>query len=230
MSRIGLLLISTGKYDIFLKPLIDSVDKFFFRGEKIDIYIFADKPYNEKHSDRIEIQVMEIKHSPFPYATLYRYKHFNQYKNTLASDYLFYLDVDMKIVGIVGEEILPDESGLTATIHPGFWHGGGSWCTDTNSLAYTTNRNKYYAGGFQGGARDPYLSVCKLLSENIQKDEDRGVLATWHDESHWNCYLSNNKFKEISPSYCFPEASWAKGMPFVKRIMALDKNHAEIRK
>jgi len=122
MNRVGLLLIATGKYDIFLKPLIDSVDKFFFRNEKIDIYIFSDKPLEIQASERIMIQVMEIKHSPFPYATLYRYKHFNQYKDTLTSDHLFYLDVDMKIVGIVGEEILPDESGLTATVHPGFWH------------------------------------------------------------------------------------------------------------
>ena len=35
--------------------------------------------------------------------------------------------------------------------------------------------------------------------------------------------------KKLDPSYCFPEADWAKGLPFDKKIIALDKNHGDLR-
>jgi hypothetical protein len=230
--RVGLLLIATGEYDRFLKPLIDSADRFFFKGEPIDIYIFADKPYNEKHSERINIQVMEIKHYPFPYATLYRYKHFDQYKDVLTSDYLFYLDVDMLFVDHVGSEILGD---LVCVQHPGFYKGGwGSSGCDKRSLAYLEPHlcKDYKAGGFQGGRREGYLEACNILNARIQDDERRNVMAEWHDETHWNWYLKTlaKNIKILSPSYCFPQAIWAKGMLFQKKILALEKNHAEVRK
>ena len=226
--RIGLLLISTGRYDIFLQPLIDSVDKFFFRNDNITIYLFTDKiDIKLLHSDRINIIIILTEHKPFPYATLLRYKYFTEASDRIDTDWCFYSDVDMRFVSEVGREILPSKSGLVATLHPGFYNGGGSWCTNTKSTAYTINRIKYYAGGFQGGTRDKYLEVCKELSNNIQKDEDNGVMAEWHDESAWNFYLSNHTFKELSPSYCYPE-SWK--IPFAKKLLALDKNHAEMRK
>src|SRR3972149_123473 len=132
--RVGLLLISTGRYDIFLKPLIDSVDMFFFKNEPIDIYIFSDKPYKDEYSKRINIQVIQIKHYPFPYATLYRYKHFDRFNHILDSDYLFYLDVDMKFMAPVGEEILGD---IVCVQHPGFYKGGwGSEGCIEKSLAW----------------------------------------------------------------------------------------------
>lgn len=231
MNKVGLLLIATGKYDIFLQPLIDSVEKFFFREDKIDIYIFSDKPLEIKHSDRISLTVLEIKHYPFPYATLYRYKHFDTYKDVLTSEYLFYLDVDMKLVGLVGHEILSD---ITAVKHPGFWRGGwGSEGCDPASLAYLPKElcQGYCAGGFQGGKREKYLEACAILNERIQADESRGVLAVWHDETHWNHYLKTfvKDAKILDPGYCFPEADWARGMPFVKRIVALDKDHKAMR-
>ena len=233
MTRVGLLIIATGKYDTFLQPLIDSADKFFFPGEEVDIYIFSDKPYNDPiKSDRFNIQVMEIKHHPFPLATLYRYKHFHTYRNVLTSDYLFYLDVDMKFVGLVGEEILGE---IVCVRHPGFYKGGwGSQNCDPKSLAYLPKEKwgQYKAGGFQGGKSETYLEACNILNARIQDDEGRGVLAEWHDETHWNWYLNTLARNPLTldPGYCYPEAPWAKGMPFVKRIMALDKNHADMRK
>lgn len=233
MNKVGLLLIATGKYDVFLQPLLDSVDKFFFRGEQVDIYIFSDKQLDDlRTSERLEVQVLNIQHHPFPYATLYRYKHFDTYKDILQSEYLFYLDVDMKLVGTVGDEILGD---IVCTQHPGFYKGGwGSEGCSPYSMAYLPPeaRKGYCAGGFQGGKRETYLEACNILNARIQDDETRSVMAEWHDETHWNWYLKTLAInpKILDSGYCYPEAPWAKGMPFVKRIMALDKNHAEMRK
>ena len=228
MNKVGLLIIATNKYDVFINQLLRSVDKYFFNGHTVDIYLFVDKPYKGEHSQRLNILQIHIKHYPFPYATLYRYRHFTEHSIYLTSEYLFYLDVDMRIVASIGDEILPKDVSITATLHPGFYKGGGSWCTNKESKAFVCleDRKKYYAGGFQGGTNKGFLNLAKYLNVLIQDDEKKGIMAEWHDESHLNAWLSGFRCHELSPSYCYPE-SWK--LPFPKKILALDKNHAEIR-
>lgn len=229
--KIGLLLIATGKYDRFVFQFLESVNKHFFNGQDVTVYLFSDKHIYVKGS-RLKIVNISIEHKPFPYATLLRYKHFDEYKEKFDCDYLFYSDVDMKFVSDVGEEILND--GLTAVQHPGFYERGwGSNNVDVLSNAWlpVEKRIGYCAGGFQGGKKEDYLTMCNILNARIQDDESRGVMAEWHDESHWNWYLKTLAInaKVLNPSYCFPEASWAKNMPFEKKLMALDKNHEKLR-
>lgn len=226
-NRVGLLLIATGKYDVFLKPLLDSVDKFFFPNERIDIYIFTDKPLAFEYK-RMDITYLQIPHKTFPYATLYRYKYFDHYRYAIHSQYIFYSDVDMRFVGLVGEEILGE---IVAVQHPGFYKGGwGSANCNPESLAYLPKEQQhgYVAGGFQGGETEKYLRACNVLNARIQDDERRGVMAEWHDETHWNFFIKTlaPHAKILDPSYCYPE-SWK--LPFPKRLLALDKNHAQIR-
>ena len=225
---IGVLIIATNKYKQFIQQLLDSIDRYFFRHDKVNIYLFIDNlSFSFNTTDRINIVKIIIPPDKFPTVTLHRYKYFTEASDKIDCEYLFYSDVDMRFVGEVGKEILPNKKELlTAVLHPGFYKGNGSWCNNEHSTAFTVNKNKYFAGGFQGGERDKYLEVCKLLSNNISKDEEKGIIAEWHDESHWNCYLSKNYFKELTPSYCYPEG-WH--IPFVKRLLALNKNHAEIR-
>lgn len=230
--RIGLCLISTGKYDVFVQPLIDSVDKWFFRQDTITIYLFTDKTDLQLiYSDRINIVTIPITHKPFPFATLYRYKYFTAAAYLIDTDYVFYSDVDMRFVGKVDREILGD---IVSVMHPGFYKGGwGSEGCSKMSTAYLPPemRNGYKAGGFQGGKKLPYLRAASELDKRISSDESIGVMAIYHDETHWNWYLQMRakNVKTLDPSYCYPEASWAKGMPFVKRIMALEKDHKAIR-
>ncbi len=84
--------------------------------------------------------------------------------------------------------------------------------------------------------------MAKTLSELIDKDletakeigytDNHGILAEWHDESALNWYLLSGENKDkyratLSSSYCYPE-SWI--IPNCSKIiLALDKNHKEIR-
>lgn len=228
--KIGLLLIATGKYDVFLQPLIDSVDKWFFRGDQITIYLFTDKTDLKLiHSDRINIVTCPIPHKTFPYATLYRYKYITAYSHLIDTEYVFYSDVDMRFVSEVGREILGD---IVCVQHPGFYKGGwGSEGCSKMSTAYLPPemQNGYRAGGFQGGKKLNYLNLASKLDERIESDEKLGVMAQWHDETHFNWYLQMKakNIKVLDPSYCYPE-SWT--LPFPKRLLALDKNHAVMRK
>ena len=226
--RIGVFLIATGKYDVFLQPLVDSLDRYFFRHDKLTIYLFADKEHLPKKPDRIEIINIPIEHEPFPLCTLHRYNHFASIADDVNCEYLFYLDVDMLVVSNVGREILGD---IVCVTHPGFYKGGwGSLNCSKDSLAYLPPElcHDYKAGGFQGGSKRSYLELCQLLSERIEMDENSGVMAQWHDETHFNWYLKTmvKNYKVLTPSYCYPE-SWK--IPFQRKILALDKNHNAIR-
>jgi len=65
-----------------------------------------------------------------------------------------------------------------------------------------------------------------VLRERIAHDEHRGITAIWHDESHWNRYLIDVPTDiELAPLYCSPESWNTPG----RRLVALDKNHAECR-
>ncbi len=225
---ISLLLIATGKYDQFVQPLLDSVDKYFFADHEVNIYLFADK-FTPLTNSRLKIHGIKIEHTPWPGSTLFRYRYFSSIAESIKGTHVFYCDVDMLFVSPVGNEILND--GLTAVMHPGFYKGGwGSNGCDPKSLAWLPEDkcHGYCAGGFQGGSKEKYLNACEILSDRIDDDLSSGVMAPWHDESHWNALLkiTDLNIKTLSPSYCYPE-SWP--LPFEKKLLALDKNHKEIR-
>lgn len=222
--KVGLLLIATGKYDRFVQPLLDSVDKYFLKEHEVHKFLFTD---SSKFKQTDHLHIIPKKHEPFPAPTLKRYETFVNYKEELLKmDYLFYCDVDMLFVDEVGDEILSER---VATIHPGFLGGRGTPETRPESKAYIASGESmsYYAGGFNGGTAKEFLKMAELLSSNIKEDLSKNIIAIWHDESHMNRYFINNPpTKQLSPSYCYPE-SWK--LPFKKRLLALDKDHQEVR-
>lgn len=230
-KKIGLMIIATGKYDQFIPPLYKSVQKYFMKNHEVKMFVFTD-------SNNIPINDMIVKipheHKPWPAPTLLRYATFHNAKEILSQmDYLFYCDADMRFVAPVGDEILPEpnSNGLVGTEHPGFFGGRrGTYETRPESTAYVApNEGKiYYAGGFNGGTSEAFLRMSEVLSNNINKDLEKDIIAIFHDESQMNRYLIDNiPNKILNPSYCYPE-SWL--IPFEKKILALDKNHAEMRK
>lgn len=231
--KIGILCISTRKYHIFVQQLVDGIKQYFLLNHQIEVHLFTDVLEREFiGDDRVKVIKELIPAYTFPTVTLYRYKIFTQ--KTYDCDYLYYLDIDMAIREIVGEEIFGD---IVATKHPGYSVvGGGSWETNKLSTAYTfpEDRVMYFAGGFQGGETEHYYRAMQLMKRNIDEDERNGVMPVWQDESIWNQYLSQLKtFKQLDSSYCMVEQEHLQklweidGLP--KRIIALEKNHSEIR-
>jgi histo-blood group ABO system transferase len=226
MKKIGLILISTNKYKIFVKPLIESARNFFLNNHEVTYYLFTDSDeFNDLGDD---VVINKIEHLEWPMITLYRYKTFVKHKDILSTeDYLFYCDIDMRFVDDVGDEILGD---LVATIHPGFLGGRGTPETIPQSTAYIHPNDElvYYAGGFNGGSSSNFLEMSEQIDKNIDIDFNNGIIAIWHDESHLNKFFTKNKPTTIlSPSYCYPE-SW--NLNYTKKLLALDKDHESIRK
>jgi hypothetical protein len=237
MSK-GILLVSTRKYSIFIKPLLRQIDKFFLPKEELTIFLFTDEEflYDEESFD-FEIKQFQIPSYGFPDATIKRYSIFNEYSESMKDcSHLYYLDIDMEIVAPIGNEFLVN--GLLAVRHPGMY-ATNRWGSPNNSKESASwfpeqYRKHYYCGGVQGGKTEHYLEACKILSERIEEDEKKGIIAEWHDETHWNRYTSFDHpelVTEFSPSYCIPgkhKEAWGLS-EFESKIIALDKNHADIR-
>lgn len=169
--------------------------------------------------------------SGWPDATLYRYhaileneKRFSYY------DYLYLCDADMRFETHVGDEIY---APLVAVQHPGYFRLQRNLPYENRyeSAAFIRGaRGTYYAGGFVGGERDAFLDLARRIAEQIDADDEKGIVARWHDESHLNKQLAlYPPTVTLPPSYCYPDDAsaypWLK--PFPRILVALDKTPAE---
>ena len=234
--KIGCLLVATRKYKSFLNPLLESLDKYFLLNHEVEYNVFYDDPNYELIGKRPIKKHITPSHA-YPYATLYRYKEIIARKEVLASyDHLLYIDSSMLAVAPIDETIInPD--GLIAVEHPGFYPNRlGTYETNPRSLAYFDCQNRrfpYVQGSVQGGRSDCYLHAIEVMNMRINFDENNGIIAIWHDESHWNKYIhdTTDNIKLISPSYSC--GMYPDGSPIVSCvppiILKLNKNHAEIR-
>lgn len=225
MNKVGLLIIATNKYIQFVKPLIESADSYFLPNQDVTYFVFTNQNIDIK--SKRNIVKIDVEHKDWPWMTLGRYKIFSDnYKKLSGLDYLYYCDADMLFVNMVGDEIL---SSRVATQHPGYFGKRGTPEINPLSLAcvFPYEDMQYFAGGFNGGTSEEYLKMANKISTDIETDYSRGIIAVWHDESHMNRYFIDNKPTLIlSPSYCYGESM---NIPFDKKILALDKNHTEIR-
>lgn len=159
----------------------------------------------------------------WPMPTLMRYHTFLQQEELLEKyDYIFYCDVDMAFVNIVGDEILGE--GLTATMNPMYALDKTMYPPyepNPESTAYIPRPGQlikdggemprfmpqYYAGGFQGGKADKFIAAMKVLRSKIDSDLARNYIAIWNEESHWNKYLFENSKDLIvlNQSYLYPD-------------------------
>lgn len=228
--KICILTIATNKYLQFVEKLYDDIAERFLPGSEINCLLFTD--HEVETSDNVKVHYID--HEPWPMPTLKRYNYFVKEKNfILEHDYCFYFDADMRIDNPVGGEVLSE--GIVATKHPyQSFHSIQDMSYDRNpeSLAYVPygEGKTYYAGGFNGGKTDKFIEMAEIISDRVNRDLEKGVIALWHDESHMNRYLIDNPpALELTPSYCYAEEFYGTDYPFYPKIIALKKNHNELR-
>lgn len=196
--------------------------------------------------------IFETEPVEWPLPTLLRYNLFLQQEEEIKDfDYLFYIDVDMRITDWIGEEILGE--GLTAAQHPMYALKQNlipPYEDNPNSSAYIPRPGRlleedgktrfqplYYAGGFQGGKTEDFIKAMKVMRERIDKDFNNNYIAKWNDESHWNKYLSEvPPTIALNPSYIYPDSLIAEyyvkqvwGRNYSPKIMTLTKRFSTSR-
>ena len=230
--KIAAINIATGKYINLFEKSKNYISKNFFPSHDVDLFLFtaSDREFTDS---RLEIKKYYIKRRGFPADTLFRYHYFLKAEEELRKyDYIYYIDVDMNVVGIVNDDAFGD---LVATYHPGFYkRNSATFETRKQSKAYVSpsSDQSYFCGGFQGGTPENYLKASKEISKNINIDGKNKIIAIWHDESHWNAYLKKTPpTLTLDPSYCYPEErySWLKEFEETKKIMAMIKDEKTLR-
>lgn len=234
-QQIGLLIIATNKYKQFFPQLLEGIKKNFLLRCDITIFLFTDEYISCEFDFRVKIEQHPIPSYKFPEATMLRYAVFRKFQNYFSKmDYLFYSDIDMGYVSEVDESIL---GRIVVVRHPGFFtKGGGSWETREESQCYVRpeHRTNYYAGGFSGGLTGEYIGAITIMDMMISEDLNNGITPVWHDESALNKFITVcGVFKELDPSYCLVENMTLRKLwgidHFEPKILALDKNHKEMR-
>ena len=222
MSQIAILYICTGRYDVFFPEFYQTAEQLFLNNHTIHYFVFTDSTtLTQQYKETTNITFIHQNKLGWPYDTLMRYEMFLKSKHLFEKfDYIFYLNANYIFKQPVGDEFLPldnnEENGLIAVIHPGFYQQhsrfSGSrpykYTYETNpaSLAYIPEC-VYVCGGVNGGVASSALKMFTELAKRIQTDQNNGIIAVWHDESHHNRYVYelDYKVKLLPPDYAFPE-------------------------
>jgi hypothetical protein len=228
--KIGILYICVGEYRKFWKKFYLTSEKYFCPKIEKKYFVFTDfEPMD--FSDKIVV----IRQDDFgwPLNTLYRYKMFLRIAARLEEcDYVIFFNANCEFVKDISvTEFFGFDKDLVACIHPGFFDKEKALYTYENraaSTAFVHNAKYYFQGALMGGKTVPFMCLCRELEKNIDTDFDNGILALWHDESHWNAYLNNNfasiqnRLQVLSPSFLYPE-NW--DIPFNRKIMLREKSN-----
>lgn len=231
--KLAWLLIGTNKYVSLARDCAASLRTHTkIPGCEVDTHIFSNmgKLYG-LHDPNIYHQ---IDHLPWPLITLLRYQYFIRFQSFFQDyDYLYYIDADMLAINSIGPEIL---GNLVGCQHPGLWGNPSNqlpFDRNKNSTAYLSSPsdyNKYFFGALQGGKRESFLQMSKILSERINQDLKNNYIALWHDESQMNRYFLENPPDVILNKHEFAHVEkWFGPVNPTVKIRTLEKNHDAIR-
>jgi mannosyltransferase OCH1-like enzyme/GR25 family glycosyltransferase involved in LPS biosynthesis len=221
VKNIGLYSIFIGEYTTYYEGFIRNCEDMLLPQYNKYYYIVTDKEDLPLYNNRTFI--VKVDKIGWPYETLYRFKYFLMFHKDLVnkSDYIYFLNSNGRFTENINEEILPNNSGYTLTLHNGYekkhYVDIPFEKQNKTSTAYIHfirgNKYKYVAGGFLGAETKKFISLCKLLEDNITRDESNNHIAIWHDESHINHYYNilNRDCKLLDTSYHTDELKYIKG-------------------
>lgn len=225
--KIVCLYIATGRYTVFWKDFYLSAEKYLLPEAQKDYFMFTDNEHIDFEENANVFKIYQKKLG-WPYDTMMRFDMFLTQEEKLKEyDYIYFFNANMEFVAPVGDEFLPDESGLVMGLHPGYYNKKpDEYPYDRNpkSTAYIPyGQGKHYVQGcLNGGTSEAYLELCKTCSANTHKDLEQNIIALWHDESHLNKYVQDKPYKLLACNYLYPEGKKLK--PFNKNIKIIQRN------
>lgn len=221
--KIAILYICTGKYQIFWPEFYKSFETHFLPGVPKHYFVFTD---NVGLCKARNVTLIAKKCEGFPKDSLFRFDMFLKIENLLMEyDYTFFMNSNMKCVQTVDEKILPTVREGFLVFCESFGYKGRCprifpYERNKQSHAYIPyKRNyeyKYVLGGVNGGRTHEFLVYFKDLQQKIRDDDERGIMAIFHDESHTNRFVFEHPDCKIIPySYALAEGIKAELEPII---------------
>jgi len=191
--RIAILYVALGRYELFWPEFIASSRRFFCPDAERHWYVFTDSAAIQPAPD------LTLLHQDFlgwPFSSLYRYHMFRRVRDALARfDRVVFFNANAAILTpITPAEFFGEDAAieLVAGRHPGCHQPSGfvyPYEGRADSRAYVAHGRDYFQGCINAGRGDAFATLVDDLSASIDCDLERGLVARWHDESHWNRYV-----------------------------------------
>lgn len=233
MTRVAMLYLCTGKYQVFWPEFYRSFEAHFLPDCEKHYFVFTDAE-SLPFADAANVEVIGQEALPWPYSTMKRFSVFLRREEVLRGfDFVFFFNANLVCQKTVtAEEFLPRPAqGETLLVvqQPGFWdkpplffsYDRNPRCTAY--IPYNCGRD-YVSGGLNGGTGAAFMDLCRELNARTEADIAAGVTPLWHDESHLNRYIAETDpahYRLLPPAYWYPEG-W--DMPFEQKILVRDKN------
>lgn len=160
---IAILYICTGKYNQFFSGFYKSAEKYLLVDAEKHYFVWTDD--DQLAVGHPDVHIYHKECAGFPADSLFRFEMFMQAEEQLKKyDYIYFINANALFLKPVGEEILPDETGLAM----GIWRGTRE---KQHPMLYPYERNKmslayvapyqppyvYFMGGLNGGTPEAYL-------------------------------------------------------------------------
>ncbi|KAM7144215.1 globoside alpha-1,3-N-acetylgalactosaminyltransferase 1 isoform 1-T3 [Macrochelys suwanniensis] len=236
---IGVTAFATGKYTKFVGRFVESAEKLFMKGYRVNYYIFTNDP---QVIPRVQLQpgrslrIVPIKkYSHWQEISMRRMEAINRHIAEVSHqevNYLFCLDIDMVFHNPWGVETLGE---MVAAIHPGYFNVPRSqfpYERRSSSAAFIPDRQGdfYYAGAVFGGLVKQVYEFTRACHMTILADKANGIMAAWQEESHLNRHFFSHKpSKLLSPEYVWDDTKPRPPEVRLIRFSTVNKNYKELR-
>lgn len=221
---INIFTICTGKYITLFENFYQTCEKYFLPNYKKKYYVFTDGDINNYENVN---KIFQSKLG-WPYDTMMRFKMFNSVEEQLDGEYVYFFNVNMSFVSEIGDEVIPEENNnfLMGVIHPGYENFNNSEYPyerkyESNFYIAYDSGTTYFQGCFNGGKKEDFMKMSKILDKKIDEDLSNGIIPVWHDESALNWYYSKINPLKMPSTYAYPESHGANAQ---SKIIQLDKN------
>lgn len=209
--KIAILYIGIGHYVKFWEDFYSSCEKNFLVNSKKDYFVFTDQ-INKVNGN--SVTVFAETNYGWPGNTLYRFRMFNRIGEKLKQyDWVFFFNANAMFLKKVSEDILPKDDCNIITV--GHFKYFGKDIINHNGYERHKKSTAYVAWGKEGhdfvqccliGATGTeFYKLSHEIAENIKIDDENHVCAIWHDESHFNKYIVDKKYKVLGLNYAKPE-------------------------
>lgn len=230
MDSVAIIFVGTRHFMSFYEDYYNTIKELFLPKTEKHFFTFTDDCHDIFKND--DITYCRIDHMVYPYNTLFRFKYIDGLKDRIKDyDYLCYIDADMKAYRtITEEEFFCHGKPYHGVQHPCFINKRGTYEKNPESLAYIDpiRTSIYWQGCFWGGKIPETLELSEELSNRIDKDLEKDILAIWFDESHLNAFYNEklDKVHTYDSSFAYPE-EWGYNTPKPKSFIHRKKDKSK---
>lgn len=213
MSKIGIIYIGIGEYIRLWDDFYTSCESQFCTTADKHYYIVTDS--NRAFPDKVD--VIHQDNLAWSCNVSFKFLFFLRLKQEIEKyDYVFTFNGNTRFKQVVTEdEVLPsdEEGGLVALTWKDDVEDADNFGFERNkdSVAFIPFGTKafYLQAGLIGGKPKEFIQLIEECHRLTMKDFCNGIIPISHDESIYNRYMLNRKFKLLSSTYGRP-SQWDK--------------------